>query len=260
MTIVIVLFSMFMISMLLLIAYTNFPVVKHTHKGSGKKKFSYAVFSDIHGKTKFIGGNLSTIINRRNVDFALVAGDIISHQDDANRVLKQLAAIKCPVYLVLGNYERESKDGIGKQETNIEWFLSLVDTHENLTLLINEEASITCSGECISIYGFDNSVYGNEVFSGRGEASYQCVMAHSPNIMSLVKKEDIYYDHLITGHTHGGQINIPLLAKNAYSNFHTGDKIMKSGGMFTITKGLGTVKIPFRFRSRPEILVYERRD
>jgi predicted MPP superfamily phosphohydrolase len=33
-------------------------------------------------------------------------------------------------------------------------------------------------------------------------------MAHSPNIISYVLENNIVFDHLVKGHTHGGQINI----------------------------------------------------
>jgi predicted MPP superfamily phosphohydrolase len=82
-------------------------------------------------------------------------------------------------------------------------------------------------------------------------------LAHSPNIIKYIDGNYISYDLLLTGHTHGNQINLPYIKKiiSQYSNFHIGVKTIENK-LFYISKGLGTTKLPIRINAMPEITVF----
>ncbi len=242
---------------IVLLVYTNTVEVVRVQNQSEKLFLKYVVLSDIHGKTMFLNGSLCSIVNAQSPDFVIVAGDLITFQKDADNVFAELGKLKCQVFWVLGNYERASKARGGKVCSDTQAIISKSKEYSNLNVLINEEARFCKEGRRISIYGFDNSVYGNEYYNPCLEANYSILVAHSPNIIKYIDSKNIKYDHLITGHTHGGQINLSSKILRGYSSYHSGDKVMPNKGIFTITKGLGTVKIPFRFRARPEVRVYE---
>ncbi|WP_254613171.1 hypothetical protein [Brevibacillus sp. HB1.2] len=81
-------------------------------------------------------------------------------------------------------------------------------------------------------------------------------LAHSPNIISLIHSESLKADLLLTGHTHGGQVRLFNWTIGAYKHFHVGQKEDQSVGVFGISRGLGTSRLPVRLNCFPEITVY----
>lgn len=223
-----------------------------------QQKLKYVHITDIHGKIKFINGRLSKLINQQKPDFVLFTGDMINKLSQLDKVINELNNIDCRVYIVLGNYERESYNS-GKKE--IHDFIKIenaVNAAENLTLLINKETLQTINGIKVSIYGFDNSIYGNESYSTNNKQyDYKILLAHSPTIISLISDKNIKYNHLLVGHTHGGQIRLGKIYRNEYSKYHIGDLYDDNGSIFTINKGIGTTRIPIRLNATPEIRCYK---
>lgn len=210
----------------------------------------YIHITDIHGKIKFLNGSLSELINKEEVDFILLTGDLIHEFRDLDRVIEALKAIKVKIFVVLGNNERQC--------TAFNELCELISATENLTLLINEEVHIDLKGYKIGIYGFDNSLYGNERYHPSNEThDYKIILAHSPSIISFIENFNVTYNHLLVGHTHGGQIRIGNLPLTPYARFHVGDKFHEDGSIFSINKGIGTSRLPLRINATPEIRVYE---
>lgn len=222
--------------------------------------FRYVHISDIHGKVSFVNGRISKIINSSNPDFVVITGDYSNTQEKLAKVISELANINCSVFMVLGNYEREEEiNFFKKRKITLDLLEYEISKYDNLNLLINEEVEIEIKESKISVYGFDNSVYGNEKYNKRGlksESKYNVILAHSPNILKIINKEQLKYNHILVGHTHGKQINISL-NRTAYDKYHIG--LMKHGDekFFSISKGLGTVRLPLRIRSRASIDVFD---
>ncbi len=80
------------------------------------------------------------------------------------------------------------------------------------------------------------------------------LLGHEPDFGDVVAKHGV--DLMLSGHTHGGQIRIPLMRPHFLPEL--GDKYVE--GLFAIdqmqlyvNRGIGTVSLPFRFRCRPEL-------
>ncbi|MCT4562790.1 MAG: metallophosphoesterase [Maledivibacter sp.] len=223
-------------------------------------KFRYVHISDIHNKLSFVNGRVSNIINSRNPDFVVATGDYSNTQEGLPNVISELGDINCKVFMVLGNYEREEeKNIIKKREITLDLLKDEVLKYDNLKLLVNEDAKLNLNESRVSIYGFDNSTYGNEEYNPKdfnSESDYKIILAHSPNIINVVSEEQIGYNHILVGHTHGKQLNIPI-NKTAYDKFHIGLKRLNDHQFFSISRGLGTVRIPIRLKSKPSIDVYD---
>lgn len=132
---------------------------------------------------------------------------------------------------------------------------------KQMVVLENKGVMLKKGNRQLLIYGFDNSTYGNEryLWQSSQEADMTVVLAHSPNIISLMRQEGITSDLLLTGHTHGGQIRLwgKAIGGGAYRHFHVGQKPDKTAGLFSISRGLGTTKLPIRLNCFPEITVYQ---
>ncbi|MHC1747926.1 MAG: metallophosphoesterase [Cellulosilyticaceae bacterium] len=228
-------------------------------------KCRIAHISDIHGKVKYLNGRLSKVLNKQKIDFLIVTGDLAENAKDREKVLEELRQVEVAekMYLVLGNYEREERIGLKKRPVDItnEEYHQL-DT-DKLKVLINEYDIYgdVSSGRKILFYGFDNSIYGNEKYPEELKgisADIKIVFAHSPNIINYNEAQEIPYDMLLVGHTHGNQMNIPILNKvnRGYIKFHIGYKVFDDK-VFNISRGLGTSKIPIRINSSPQITIFD---
>lgn len=245
----------------IIILTTHLVKVEHMEiKQKVPSNFRFVHISDIHNKVSFINGRISSIINSTNPNFIVVTGDYSNTQKNLSKVIKELGNIKYPVFMVLGNYEREEqKNYFMKRNIELDKLVNEVSKYDNLKLLINENSILYMGETKVLIYGFDNSIYGNEKYDIETEKisnDYKIVLAHSPNIINTIESKGMSYNHILVGHTHGGQINIPIL-KTAYAGFHIGYKEISNDQYFSISRGLGTVRIPLRIRSNPVIDVYD---
>jgi predicted MPP superfamily phosphohydrolase len=91
------------------------------------------------------------------------------------------------------------------------------------------------------------------------EKDCRIVLAHSPDSADSDYKHRI--DLMISGHTHGGQVVIPLVGPPVLptrnKTYSSGLKRSLKGENVFISRGIGWAKIPLRFNCPPEIAVLE---
>lgn len=198
-------------------------------------------------------------INDLDVDMVFIAGDFISghkaraktserfdQQIDAGiSALKQLKT-RDGVFAVIGNHDV--------------WYdADYVDTSlraVGIKVLKNEAVNI---GAKVCIVGLADNVTQKEdpnSFTQCAPSSVILSLMHSPDSF-LFLPPDVQL--AVAGHTHAGQINIPLLGR--FSNtghlgaaYKYGLKDFKGTPVY-ISAGLGTSILPARFRAPPEITV-----
>ena len=78
----------------------------------------------------------------------------------------------------------------------------------------------------------------------------------------MVKKYDIENaDLTLAGHTHGGQIRLPLIGAlrvpSDFGNKYSYGLINENDKKMIVTKGVGTSILPIRFNCFPEIVLIE---
>ena len=87
------------------------------------------------------------------------------------------------------------------------------------------------------------------------------LLAHNPDSADTVAHE--HADLVISGHTHGGQINLPFIGSPFYSvknkAFTSGLCRSTRGFPVFISKGIGMTRIPVRINCDPEIAILELR-
>ncbi len=212
--------------------------------------------SDLHGRTRFLNGSLARRVNALRPDVVCVTGDLVNHLQDLPRVLAELGRIRgARLYFVPGNWERETQRGRSKRLTTPqETAATLRSVSAVARVLLNEGEITQLGGRRLLIYGFDNSAEDLAVYRPPpGPAETRLLLAHSPLITDLLRQEGVAYDLLLTGDTHGGQIRILGRTRRDVQRWHVGAK-REAGGVFFISRGLGTVKLPLRLGSPPEIV------
>ncbi len=93
------------------------------------------------------------------------------------------------------------------------------------------------------------------------DSDFTILLAHAPDIVPWAASAGI--DLQLCGHTHGGQIKIPVIGPVVVGTkmgrkYHEGIFQFDKTTLY-INRGLGTVMLPLRFLSRPEITVIDLR-
>lgn len=219
-----------------------------------KKNFTVVQISDLHGQTHFINGALSKMVNNVNPDLVMITGDLASTKGQLDKVLKEIRRIKCShLFFVPGNHERYSDQDYDEIIRTIQ--------ESNIAVLSNRGFPIDMGEKKWLVYGFDNSINGKErlTLSGEELQSYDFVimLSHSPSIIKSALDNQIPYDLLLVGHTHGGQIRLLGHTIGAYKDYHVGLKRLDKRKHFYIHRGLGTSRIPIRVACSPEIAIFK---
>ena len=86
------------------------------------------------------------------------------------------------------------------------------------------------------------------------------LFSHNPDVFPRVPPQVAL---TLSGHTHGAQVDIPVLRdKLTPSRFgarYTGGHIVEDGRHLYVSDGIGTSRLPVRFRAKPDLPVLELR-
>lgn len=127
--------------------------------------------------------------------------------------------------------------------------------------LANDVRTIRRGGAALHVAGVDDLMEGRSrldlVLDRLPEAGAAILLAHEPDFADASAATG-RFDLQLSGHSHGGQVRVPLLKHLVlppFSQRYTSG-LYEVGGMLQYTnRGLGSVKLRLRFLCRPEITV-----
>lgn len=240
----------------------------NTDKIDGSLHFVF--ISDLHNK-EFGEDNKELIeaIEAENPQFVCVGGDMVTRDFEDDSVMKNLftqLAKSTPVYCCLGNHERDLEHYID--------FKSDIES-TGAVLLDNEMLHLEIVGEEIIIGGLSDYPYYEynkgdekseeaiflEEFLAQGDGRYSILLNHQPEYFSRILNENDI-DLMLSGHTHGGLIQIPFVGgviapnQGLFPKYDIGLFAENSSTMI-ITSGLGVSNPVPRFNNPPEICVID---
>lgn len=214
-------------------------------------------FSDTHFKEDYPAEKAEKIveeINAQDPDIVIFTGDLFDHyyktpemSDQLQPYFSQIKA-KYGKYAVFGNHD----NGGGA----IRIYQSFMESC-GFEVLKNDSAELPDLG--IALLGIDDPLTGRAdlSISEHDLQPYQLFVSHEPDLVDQVDLSTI--DLTISGHTHGGQVNLPFIV----------DKILPSGGknyrkglyelsnsLLYVSSGIGTTQISMRLGNVPEIIVF----
>ncbi len=219
-------------------------------------------FSDLHlGHLQFpeesFHRKLNNVIEQVKPDILISGGDTVSYASAMLLSKSFLKQLTCPIKLaVAGNWER-CKSWI----TINEWQQYFADS--GFKLLINE----TFENQGIIFYGLDDVKCGTPMPPTPNSRQKQptVILAHNPDTLIQIGRREAlrHVDLILCGHTHAGQVRLPLIGASATSSryrrkFDYGlfeHRLTKS--TMIVSAGLGTSCVPIRFMCRPEIVLIE---
>ncbi len=189
--------------------------------------------------------------NAENPDLILLTGDFVT-EDTADIVpcghlIAPLRA-RLGVYAVLGNHDYTSDAPAVVRMLK----------HSGITVLMNESIE---PGKGLWLTGLEDDRHGHpnsvKAFAGIPGNSAVIAMIHNP---AYSEKIAAYPCFALSGHTHGGQVRVPILTSRELRRI--GAKHYRAGWYdvgkvkLYVNRGIGKVGVPIRFRCRPEIAVF----
>ncbi|MHC4701764.1 MAG: phosphodiesterase YaeI [Planctomycetota bacterium] len=222
--------------------------------------------SDIHASrqvpAKFVRKAIQLGLSHKP-DIACITGDFISrripYRDEYVSSLRQLSAA-CPTFACVGNHDGGGWVGrLGGYEDLTELGRLLADS--NISLLFNSSSTVSINGSAIELVGladyWSEHARPDEAFAAgdHPREPARIVLSHNPDSKELLR--DYSWDILLCGHTHGGQLSLPILgtplAPVKDHRYVYGLNYWNGRPIYT-TKGIGNVH-GLRFNCRPEVAI-----
>lgn len=219
--------------------------------------------SDMHlEKISVSPEQLYNTLAGEKIDLIALTGDFLDKKRSIPKLIPYLNVFnklkpRYGVYAVFGNHDYKLK------HKDFEQLRNTLELHGCKTLQ-NENETIMVEGKPVHIIGIDDmhSKRSNLQTSYSGvKDGYHLVLTHDPNIVLNMK--DWYFDYLLSGHFHGGQIHWP----KPYHLAKLGKSMMKMNMIkglhyyedkpFYISEGLGQTSINIRVGSRPEVTLHQ---
>lgn len=200
---------------------------------------------------------VAELVTGLNPDLIVLTGDYLEEERNIRAVLDFLHLLKAPhgVYAVQGNWEYWSR----LEGENLRRHFLGAGVH----LLINERADLEINGQKLSLLGLDYPSSSDQLLrlQERSDPSrFNLLLSHVPAFAHEQLKSHIGL--ILCGHTHGGQVRLPLLPPIVLPRFsgrfvaglyHVGRYDIP----LYVNRGIGTSVLPVRLNCRPEITVIE---
>ena len=252
--------------------------VKVTGQKKVRKPITILHLSDIHfvkkeGSKRSFFQRLSML----NPDLIFLTGDIIDNDEGIETAARLISGLRARygTFLVLGNHEYfdyyigdsvRYHLGLGKtsaHRNNVSRFISEMQ-RVGVHVLVNESMKLNVHGTPILISGTDDPVTQKIDFErtlrGLSPETLNILLIH--HLDGLLKLSHHGIDLVFAGHTHGGQIRVPLLGpvvcetklgRRYVAGLHT-----YKGMTIFVSRGLGASRTLFpRLACRPEAIFFE---
>lgn len=204
------------------------------------------------------------LINKLDPDVVVFGGDLIDNysqtkitQDQRQFLIKNLKNIKASQakYYLLGNHDLEN-------ETSIEDIQTIFLASDFFPLSNANYKIHNKTNSYFNIVGIDSLIGGNpnitDAYSNIDNSKYTIAFTHCPDLFDDLPLDKT--DYVIAGHSHGGQIYIPILnnlyrANGCNKYFH--GKHNKNATTLDISNGVGLTSYSIRFQANAEIVFYK---
>ena len=208
--------------------------------------------------------------NAQNADLIVLLGDYVSEArwDRETRSRPEgidRTDLKVPTEIIAQSLiGLKAKYGVYAIIGNHDWYHNEKKIHQQfeeiagITVLQNEIFQIDVAGRKVRLWGIED-LYRNrrvpaEPFEQLAEKRNVIVLTHNPDSLLSAPSG---FALMLSGHTHGGQLNWPIFGPRAVFNdprFMDGIAVVDGKHVY-VTSGVGTSVIPLRFRVPPEIAV-----
>lgn len=180
-------------------------------------------------------------------DLIVLGGDYVTYGDRryVDPCVEGLAHLNAAagVYAVLGNHD-DDRD------------MPAALSAKGFTVLRDARTTVSVRGEKLELAGIRFWTQRPRDIARilKGAAGTVILMAHDPR--RLREAADLQVGTVLSGHTHGGQVNLPLVGPIAARKFPVIAGIgHRDKTSIFVSRGVGTVYVPYRFNCPPDISV-----
>lgn len=180
-------------------------------------------------------------------DMVIFSGDLLDRPDLLAWFPETLGSLTAPIgcYYILGNHD---------------WYLDTTAVRRTF----REHGWTNVAGRVIqlSILGKQLLIGGDETpwmgvppwFSEHEDSDFRLLVSHSPDHIRRARDERV--DLMLSGHTHGGQVQLPgigpVYSPSRHGVRHASGTFFESPTLLHVSRGLGG-RHPLRLRCRPEV-------
>jgi len=221
-----------------------------------------ALMSDLHiGSPHWTLERLEALVaatNRQQPELVLLAGDFLingvlgGRWVDPESIARVLGGLRAPLgsVAVLGNHDWWN-DGVRVRRAL---------EREGIVVLENQALPLTRQGRRFFIAGLADQmtrrVALEQTLGQVPPGEPLLVLAHEPDIFPQL---DARVSLTLAGHTHGGQVWLPLLGRlvvpSEYGQRYAAGHVVEGGRQLFVTTGVGTSIWPIRFGVPPEVVL-----
>lgn len=223
--------------------------------------------SDIHYGTTVNEKKLDKLvkkINQLNPDIVTLTGDLIDERTnyDKNIIIKYLSNInsKLGKYAISGNHDTPTD--VFDEIISKSGFININDTYE--LIYNNSNIPIVISGISSNINDTTDLNIKTEKFDTYiksidedNKPIFSILLIHEPDYINNLNISN--YNIILSGHSHGGQIRIPIIGKiyTPYgSKKYYNDYYKIENTELFVSNGIGTSTLKFRLFSKPSFNFY----
>jgi len=239
------------------------------------KGLTIALISDVHSGPFMEYGlmkHYADVINDMNPDLIFIPGDITnSRKNESHAFANAFRDLKAKhgIYGTMGNHDYFS---------DVNYISDVLKNETPINVLRNDFSHIKINGKDLMVVGTDDTrdsgnmtnyvlvKYINDTVNKAGEylkansiessGVPKLLLSHKPYMFDEVN--DVDFDMMFSGHTHGGQVVLFKYADVNISFAATVNKYINglysnNGKYLYVSRGLGTVGLPIRLNCPPEI-------
>jgi hypothetical protein len=225
------------------------------------ENFRIAHLTDLHAGQNVPISYLSRAIDRVNAaecDCVAVTGDLITHDPDAiDPIVNVLSQLHAPTIVTFGNHDYNPNGGLPGGVTELVDQLAPKLRRIGCTVLRNQVTVLQRNGSRLWVAGLEDlyttRFFPQVAFAGVPINEPKICLSHNPDGTQrlLPFKPDL----ILSGHTHGGQVRLPLwgaiILPVSNKKLDQGRFILPHGQLY-VSRGVGFL-MRVRFDCRPEI-------
>lgn len=221
--------------------------------------YRLAQFSDIHMDRWMTPRHVSQVVdlvNQEQPDMVAVTGDFITH--DVERYAPSLVAALSRLSALDGVLAIRGNHDLWAGGPEVDQIIQ----DSGMINLCNTSVSVRRGSGCLHFVGVDDYYEHadrlNLALHKVPASGAAVLLAHEPDFADVSAKTG-RFDLQISGHTHGGQVDLPIFGRlflpKYAKKYPCG--LYNVDGMWVYTnRGLGTTHFPIRYNAKSEITIY----
>lgn len=254
-----------------------------------------ALLTDLHASSDTPPGLIARAVDtamRERPDLIAITGDIAESELMLERTLDELSRLDAPlgVYIVPGNHDYRDvgierwHDAVARRRalTDLTNHARFLDVPADGNAGVYESGRAGASGPGASpravkgpsrdaggdgsvrlcIAGVDDLSEGRpdlDALHGRATRDFTILLAHNPDQAEHARRGVDRVDLILSGHTHGGQVRLPgfgaIVNSTEFADLYEAGVRRRPWTQVYTSRGIGTVHLPIRFLTRPEVSI-----